>query len=227
MFFGTVGAIPGGLRAGDCPPEEGVTSDSDNATTEPNTQDGGAPVNAGPPSQEFWTLVAICAAEAGVGADKAQYQCDVAQSIYNRAIAGVYGGSSVRQVILARNQYQPTWCYPKPRGSQCANSGSAKSEWRNIQDINSAAVASMVSASNLLQVARNLKNRELQENSRRFIGPRTDFRGNPYKNAVVNRVDRIPGSNRTNAFGFNRGSSYNGEKGVAQVPAFVNSQELS
>lgn len=37
MFFGTVGAIPGGLRAGDCPPEEGAGSASDNATS-----DGGA-----------------------------------------------------------------------------------------------------------------------------------------------------------------------------------------
>jgi len=34
MFFGTVGAIPGGLRAGDCPPESGPGSPSDGATTE-------------------------------------------------------------------------------------------------------------------------------------------------------------------------------------------------
>ncbi len=40
MFFGTVGAIPGGLRSGDCPPESGPGSASDNATS-----DG---VNTGP-----------------------------------------------------------------------------------------------------------------------------------------------------------------------------------
>jgi predicted chitinase len=41
MFFGTVGAIPGGLRASDCQPEDGVGSQSDNATT--SGEDGGSP----------------------------------------------------------------------------------------------------------------------------------------------------------------------------------------
>lgn len=176
-------------------------------------------------SREFWTLVAICAAEAGTSSG--QNQADVAQSIYNRVIAGQYGGSSVREVILATNQYQPTWCYPRPRGATCPNSGSAKQEWRNIQGINSASIASQVTPAQLLQVARNLKNKTLQENSARFIGPRTDFRGNPYKHAVVNSVDRDPNrGNGTNAFGFNKGSRYNGEKGVARVPAFVNDYKL-
>lgn len=34
MFFGTVGAIPGGLRAGDCAPDSGPGSSSDGATTD-------------------------------------------------------------------------------------------------------------------------------------------------------------------------------------------------
>lgn len=34
MFFGTVGSIPGGLRAGDCPPDSGPGSPSDGATTD-------------------------------------------------------------------------------------------------------------------------------------------------------------------------------------------------
>lgn len=34
MFFGTVGAIPGGLRAGDCAPSSGPGSPSDGATTD-------------------------------------------------------------------------------------------------------------------------------------------------------------------------------------------------
>jgi hypothetical protein len=228
MFFGTVGAIPGGLRAGDCAPDSGPGSSTDGATT--TDEDGGQPISAGPPNQEFWTLVAICAMEAGIGADKAQDQCDVAQSIYNRMLAGVYYGKSVTQIVLAGKpkypgQYEPTWSYPKK-----GKDGYVNEEWKNITDVNSASKATGKPAKQLLTVAQNLKNKELQDKSRKFVGPRTDFRGNPYKNAVNNRgsrVDRIPGSNRTNAFGFNTGSTYNGEKGVAQVPAFVNNQALA
>lgn len=223
MFFGTVGAIPGGLRANDCSPTDGSGSSNDDATGASN-EDGGQPISAGPPNQEFWTLVAICAAEAGMGADKAQDQCDVAQSIYNRMLSGKYGGKSVTQVVNAKWQYEPTWSYPTKGTESIPNP-----EWKNITDVNSAAKAlgKKGNAKQLVKVAENLKNKELQDNSRKFVGPRTDFRGNPYKGAVTKAVDRIPGSNRTNAFGFNKGSSYNGEKGVAQVPAFVNNQALA
>jgi hypothetical protein len=224
MFWGTVGAIPGGLRSSDCAPTEGSGSSGDDATGAPSEEDGGQPISAGPPNQEFWTLVAVCAAEAGMGADKAQDQCDVAQSIYNRMLAGVYGGKSVTQVVCATWQYEPTWRYP-----QQGTTSKPNAEWKNIKDINSAvkALGKKGNAKQLLTVANNLKNKELQEKSRKFVGPRTDFRGNPYKGAVNKAVDRIPGSNRTNAFGFNKKSTYNGEKGVAQVPSFVNNQALA
>lgn len=230
MFFGTVGSIPGGLRPNDCSPEEGSGSSGDSATTDsegtPSNADGGQPVDSGPPNQEFWTLVAICYAEAG---GNAQNQCDVAQSIYNRVISGRYGGNSILSVIFARGQYQPVWYYPERRGKEPPSSQRVPNNfWRNITDANSAAraVGGGATPSLMLQTARNLKNTALQENSRSFIGSRTDFRGNPYKNAVANSVDRT-GTGSTNAFGFNKRGNYRGERGVAQIPSIVSNQALA
>jgi hypothetical protein len=240
MFFGTVGAIPGGLRAGDCPPEDGAGSPSDSATgdggggTSGSTGDAGAPVASGPPNQEFWTLVAICAAEAGIGGGKGQDQCDVAQSIYNRAAAGDYGSRSVLGVILANGQYEPTWRYPGDYlyGANRRKLVAVRTEWRNITDANTAARAlgkRGFTPQAMLTVAGNLKNSEYQNESRRFIGNRTDFRGGRPQDLVpATRVIRPAGSGGArNHFGFNVRGNYRGAKGVAQIPAFVNNQAIA
>jgi hypothetical protein len=227
MFFGTVGAIPGGLRPGDCGPESGSGSTGDNATTD-GMEDGGTPVSSGPPNQEFWTLVAICAAEAGIGGGKAQDQCDVAQTIYNRTITGLFGGSSILSVILAKGQYEPTWRYP---GDYLEKNGkkvtATRNEWKKITDANSAAAAigkKGYTPQAMLTVANNLKNQELQQNSKNFIGNRTDFRGGRPQD-LVNPVIRSGG--QRNHFGFNKNGNYRGKKGIAQIPPIVNNQALA
>ena len=221
MFFGTVGAIPGGLRVGDCAPDSGPGSANDSATT-----DGGSdftPVDSGPPDQTFWTLVAICAAEAMIGGGRGQDQCDVAQSIYNRVASGQYGSSTIIGVILKSGQYEPTWRYP---ANYLYNSSGEKltatrKEWKNITDANSAAKAIGLpgyTPQAMLKVAENLRNAQFQQESRRFIGGRTDFRGGRPQD-LVNAVIR-PGSQR-NHFGYNKKGNYRGTQ-IAQVPSVVN-----
>lgn len=227
MFFGTVGSIPGGLGAnGNCEPGSGPGNANDpTGAGGENNSDGGQPVNGGPPNQEFWTLVAICACEAGISSARAQDRADVAQTIYNRALAGRgggYTGGGVRANILARGQYEPVWGRPRRSSATSPNS-----EWSNITDVNSAARAcgQGVTATQLMTVARQLKDATYQENARRFVGARTDFRGNPYKNAVTNAVDRGNG-NQSNAFGYNKNGNYRGASGIAQLPSFVASYQL-
>lgn len=224
MFFGTVGSIPGGLGAnGNCEPGSGPGSANDPTGSGENAADGGQPINGGPPNQEFWTLVAICACEAGAGAANAQNRADVAQTIYNRALAAKKNGfvnGGVRANILATGQYEPVWA--KPRASSSSN---PNKEWWNITDVNSAARATNISAKQLMDVAKKLQDASYQNNAKQFVGARTDFRGNPYKNAVVNSVDRGLG-NGSNAFGYNKNGNYRGAAGVAQLPDFVKNYKI-
>ncbi len=222
MFFGTVGAIPGGLSANDCSPSEGPGSTGDDATSAGDGQSG--PVNSGPPNQEFWTLVALCAAEAGIGGDKGQDQCDVAQSIFNRlGTAGYSGNSSLLGIMLAKGQYESCWRFPEGNGQK---SGVANSYWRNITDANSAAKAyGRASPAQMLKVAENLKNPQYQAEARRFVGPRTDFLGsNQPAQAMTRNGSKVQRTPRSNKFGFS--FNYRGTK-IAQVPAVVNNQALA
>lgn len=242
MFFGTVGAIPGGLRSNDCSPSDGSGSSGDDAAGETpgEATDGGAPVESGPPNQEFWTLVAICYAEAGPFGDPAQNQCDVAQSIYNRAIRDK---KSVLAVICARGQYQPVWFYPERKSSMLEPPVSQRvpnQYWRNIKDANSAAAAigKGTTPAMMLQVAKNLKNKSLQDKARAFVGGRTDFLGGkqPFNAAAKNgsivcRDPRGQSSSaeerkqaKANKFGF---ADAPRSPQIAQVPALVNNQALA
>ena len=57
---------------------------------------------------DFWTLAAVAAMEDSDG----QARADVAQSIYNRKASGAYGSGTIRELIIADKQFQPTWDYP-------------------------------------------------------------------------------------------------------------------
>jgi len=234
MFFGTVGAIPGGLRPGDCGPDSGSGSTGDNATTNGENEDF-TPVSSGPPNQEFWTLVALVACEAGIGGGKGQDQCDVAQTIYNRIGNKQYaaGAGLLGQMLYTTptgvGQYEPVWAYPK-RGKNAVNYKTGQSQkpnkfWANITDANSAATASGFSPSDMLKVAQNLKNKEYQEEARKFVGPRTDFLGTTQPAASMKRNgSRVQRTSRSNQIGFSY--NYKGSR-IAQAPTVVNNQALA
>lgn len=240
MFFGTVGAIPGGLASTDCAPSDGSGSSGDDATgaTPGEATDGGAPIESGPPNQEFWTLVAICYAEAGPFGDPAQNQCDVAQSIYNRAIAK---NKSILAVIFQKAQYQPVWYYPQRKLKEPPVSQRVPNNyWRNIKDANTAAAAvgGGATPAMMLQVAKNLKNKTLQDKAKAFVGARTDFLGGgqPFDAAAKNgsivcrdtrgqsRDREVRKDAKANKFGFI--DSPKSPK-IAQVPPIVNNQALA
>jgi hypothetical protein len=58
------------------------------------------------PNSEFWTLVAISAAENHL--NNRQGMADVAQSIYNRLRAGGYG-RTIKEIVTSKGQYEPTF----------------------------------------------------------------------------------------------------------------------
>lgn len=183
------------------------------------------------PNQEFWTLVAICSRES----NGEQNWMDVAQSILNRMLSGVYSGRTVASNVTANQQYEPTWKYPRP-----GQKGRANSEWRRISDLRSAMRATGHSQSYLLQVARALKNPTLQANSRSFIGPRTDFLGfgQPMLDAAKNRAypircrdpkgespnPQVRKRARQNKFGFS--FNYKGSAGVANIPDWIKNADI-
>lgn len=219
MFFGTVGSVPGGLGAnGNCEPGYGPGNSGD--PTGNGGGDGGQPIQGGPPNQEFWTLVAICACEAGPSRARSQDQADVAQSIYNRANSGSYGSRSVLGIILARGQYEPTWRWPS-----AGTNGVPNAAWRNITDVNSAARASNISARDLMHVAAALKDSGYQTSAREFIGARTDFLGigQPAR-AMTANGSKVQRTSRSNQFGFS--ANYRGAGGTAGVPSFVTNYQL-
>lgn len=84
---------------------------------------------------DYHSLLAISALED----DKPQGRADVAQSIYNRVLAGqkynvnfYQKSNTIKDHILAEGQYQPTFTNPM--------------DWRNIKDKKTAAIAVMNSA---------------------------------------------------------------------------------
>lgn len=195
MFFGTVGAVPGGPYGDPCAPAGGNGASDGSGQVLPGED---TPVTSGPPEQEFWTLVAMCACEAGLR--EAQGQCDVAQSIYNRAASGAYGSRNILGIMLARQQYESSWRFPSPGAA-----GTPNAYWRNIRDARTAAMAHGrgATASDMNTVASNLRNSQLQAAARQFIGPRTDFLGsNQPANAMTNNGTKVQRNSRGNKFGF-------------------------
>jgi hypothetical protein len=114
---------------------------------------------------DYWSLVAICALENRTD----QGRCDVAQSIYNRLKSGVYRGSTIKELIVSKNQYQPV--------------NNAIKEFKAIDSKETAIKAVMMSkkwnkdkAKNAIEETQKaLKNKDLLTNSKSFIGGRTDF----------------------------------------------------
>jgi hypothetical protein len=116
-------------------------------------------------SPEFWQMVAISARE---DMRHPQGQADVAQSIYNRVAVGSYpGGRSVKGIITAEGQYEPTF----------ANPGA----WSAVRDRQTAIAAAGKGPSLIDMAARSITNPLLQREAARFIGGRTDFMGESQK----------------------------------------------
>ena len=140
---------------------------------------------------DFWTLVAVAAREDS----DPQGWADVAQSVYNRAASGAYGSTKIRDLILGRMQYEPTWKFPYD-GAR----GTPNVEWQSIKDAQTAAAAAGLTIAEINDVANSLLNPTLQQKARTFIGGRTDFKG-----ANIN----FPGAIQRNAGDNNFGWQYN------------------
>ena len=157
---------------------------------------------------DFWTLVAVAAMEDSDG----QARADVAQSIYNRKASGAYGSGTIRELILADGQYQPTWDYPRknPKGDK------ANSEWYNIVDAETAAAATGKSVNFIQQAAADIQNTRYQKEAKKFVGARTDFTNSSEKNRreEVVRTTNTP----NNYFGFDW--NYHGNK-MGSIPNFT------
>jgi LAS superfamily LD-carboxypeptidase LdcB len=142
-------------------------------------------------SADFWSLVAICSLEAGIG----QARADVAQSIYNRlATPGKRYGKSIKEIIVEPGQYDPT--------------KNSISKWQAIKDEKTAIEAIKASKGfdeNRAKKAINdtisaLNNSDYQLKSRQFIETRTEFLGyyptSKYAKNVVHR--KTPSDNSKN-----------------------------
>ena len=95
---------------------------------------------------------------------------DVAQSIYNRLSAKVYG-RSIKSIVVAPDQYEPTFRNPN--------------DWRAIKDKETAITAYKNSRGISLEVAtltinnsvKALTSPLLKQNAKTFVGSRTEFYG--------------------------------------------------
>ena len=117
-------------------------------------------------SADFWALAAISSREDV----KPQGSADVAQSIYNRAATGAYGGGrSIKNLIIASGQYEPTF--------------KNRRDWAAIKD-RETAIKAAGSATNVDSSARAILNPTLQKKAAEFVGGRTDFMGESQKGSM-------------------------------------------
>lgn len=158
--------------------KEGIKSPDDEIITQGNNAD-------------YWSLIAICSLEAGVP----QARADVAQSIYNRlATPGKPYGKTIKSIICANNQYQPTF--------------NNRADWLVINDSNTAITAvknaknwSLEQATNAIsQTVLAINDETLKQNSRNFVDSRTEFLANtPTSSKAIEPVQRTP-FNENNSF---------------------------
>jgi murein DD-endopeptidase MepM/ murein hydrolase activator NlpD len=153
------------IGEGSSQPNANLPSSPQTTPVTPVTTTTAATVSGG--GSDFWTLAAVAAMEDSDG----QARADVAQSIYNRKASGAYGSGTIRELIIADKQYQPTWDYPRknPAGKI------ANSEWHNITDAATAAAATGKDVSFIQQAAADIQNKQYQEEAKKFVGGRTDF----------------------------------------------------
>jgi hypothetical protein len=135
-------------------------------------------------SADYWSLVAVCALES----DTKQGRCDVAQSIYNRVLSGIYGASSIKNLIIIEKQYEPV--------------GRAMTEFKQINSKETAIKAVMKSKEYSYETAKSaidatetvLNDATLVASSKDFVGGRTDFYSasiknkEPYKTTLANGI---------------------------------------
>jgi len=161
---------------------------------------------------DFWTLAAIASLESG----NPQGQADVAQSIYNRVSAGIFpGGRSIKNVIIAPSQYSPVH-------------ESDPSKWAAIVD-EATAIAAVAShrrgganaARMVSNAAQSINNPQLQQESKVFVGGRTDFNSlGVYKNDPANAISVVKRHGHRFGFWVGPGSISYGQSnpGPAGVP---------
>ena len=145
--------------------DKSKTSDPSSPQTNPQTTPVTTTAVSGGGS-DFWTLAAVAAMEDSDG----QARADVAQSIYNRKASGAYGSGTIRELIIADKQFQPTWDYPRKNSGMKANP-----EWHNITDAAGAAAATGKSVGFIQQAAADIQNKQYQDEAKKFVGGRTDF----------------------------------------------------
>ncbi len=163
--------------------------------------------------KEFWTLVAICARESFL--NDFQGCADVAQSIYNRAGSKQYESTTLSYIILDQTpntQYQPT-----------ANN---LSQWKAIKDIKTAAAATRLSESYLIQVARSIQNPNLQAAARLFVQGRTDFLAQTQPaSAMTRNGTKVIRNKIGNQFGFSYGYNPNPQV-IYSVPDIIKNYKI-
>ena len=147
-------------------------SDTPGATTSSATISGGG--------SDFWTLAAVAAMEDSDG----QARADVAQVIYNRKASGAYGGGTIRELIIADKQFEPTWGYPRKNSAGMI----ANPEWHNITNAETAAIATGKSVAFINQAAADIQNKQYQDEAKKFVEGRTDFTNYPKDNRKGQRV---------------------------------------
>jgi hypothetical protein len=166
------------------------------------------------PEQDFWTLVAICAMEDTISA---QGQADIAQSIYNRLGSKAYQKNSITNLILDRNQYEPTWRFPNGPENGIGNPNWI---WSNITNITAASKATGLDNNLLFRVAKNIQNINLQRQAAEFVQGRTDFLGsNQPAEAMTKNGSKKQRNRNSNQFGFSFGYTKNI---TYTVPDFIN-----
>jgi len=121
---------------------------------------------------DFWSLLTICIFEDGDD----QGRADVAQSIYNRALSGVYS-STIAAVVKRDGQYEPAFA----SGTKVTSTA-----WKNIKDKATAIAAvrstkpstyttDQLALDALKSVYNVLSNPTFQNQSKSFVQGRTDF----------------------------------------------------
>jgi len=189
-------------------------------------QQGGM-VGAEPPKlpqkgKDFWTLVAV----AGTEDNDPQAWADVAQSIYNRQMSGLNFNqidNSISGFILGKEQYEPTWKLPKP-----GKKGIPNLDWYNINDIQTASMATGKSIAYLQRVADAIQNPTYQKKARKFVGGKTDFMGGDEKPKFELGDVRRGKQGEDNFFGFFAGTDAEDygktSPSAAEIPSFVGTQ---